>query len=269
MLFRSSPDNGTGRYLYCTDEMFWAFYLGTGYWEARMQIGSRFSLEFIDCTVYDISSTDVWSQRYPSEVAVVSGGGEVHKETVNILDGTFARKILPFSTITQCLATYNVPIQIPVFAGQTVTVKLSLKRNTSGTFSSHDGRKASIIEPGIHLEGLGILSNTYASLYDTWEELEVSGTSQEDGIILFYVSGGVNAHTLLAKEEELDPYIWYSYTNSDEPGLYCPPPKFNSSSHSIPSFPDYAALKTYTEGVGFYDVFGVTIYADGLEIVKS
>lgn len=151
-------------------------------WVYRSAWSSNQTLEIINSEALDAAVVDQWPISYPDvdRLGVVTGGAEIRKETITVIDNTFALKILPFSCVDRAWVTRKVPIKIPVSAGQTVTVKLSLRKNQSQA----TGRR-----PMIHLYGLGI--DTYSEMSDvisSWEELTVSGTASIDGIVEFYVS---------------------------------------------------------------------------------
>lgn len=156
-------------------------------WRVRARWGSSLSLELIDCVVQNAAGADQWPITYPNvtRLGVVAGGSEIRKEITTVIDNTFALKILPYSPVERAHVTRPVPVLIPADAGQTVTVKLSLRKDQSQAA----GRR-----PMIHLYGLGI--DDAAEMTDavgTWEELTVSGTTTIDGVVRFWVSA-MNEH---------------------------------------------------------------------------
>lgn len=157
-------------------------------WIYRYLVGNTCSLEFIDCEVYDSTGTDQWAIDYPNTtlVGIITGGAEIHKvdqalEPSGYIDGTFNSKFLMFSPTVRYNLTHFFPIKVPVTAGDTLTIKLSLKKTKSQDEYSR---------PAIHLEGCGIFEESIMSdVNNTWEELTVTGTALYSGVVEFFLSG--------------------------------------------------------------------------------
>lgn len=177
-----------GSYKYYNNTQLWSVHFGDyGDWRYRIAVGSRCSIELADCQVLTLALADQWVLDYPGgvrQIARVCGGSEMIDEPTVKLDGTFCRQLLPFHPTEQMQANEHYPIPIPVVAGQTVTVKLSMRKTKDGLMGL----------PGIRLEGPGILSEDEmsAGLLDTWEELTVSGVAASDGTCYLIVLGGTN-----------------------------------------------------------------------------
>ena len=153
----------------------------------RINWGRTATIEFVNCQILDDSDVDQWPNRYPgvTRYAYVSGGGEIRDESTEILDGSFASKLLPFSPAGPCWVNETFPIKIPVNSGETVTAKLSFKRNANG---DHD-------LPGLKLNGCGIFDETYltgSEAFGDWHELTVTGTAVYAGTVNLLVSAGTN-----------------------------------------------------------------------------
>lgn len=189
-IFKKPPDADPDQPFF-TDVFNWACSIGGNNpgaaYDDRMIWGTAATIEFIECQVLDGSDVDQWPNRYPgvTRLAFVSGGGEIRNEGTEIIDGTFAAKLLPFSPAFHCWVNEMVPVQIPVQSGQTVTAKLSFKRNANGQSYL----------PGLKLNGCGILDEEYltgAESFGDWHELTVSGTATYDGVVELYISAGSN-----------------------------------------------------------------------------
>jgi len=190
--FKEPANWVAGSYRWATDVHKWALSLGgessAGDWRTRMDQTPNVSAEYVDCGVLDYSDVDQWPVQYPNvtRLAVGAGGGEIRNETTEIIDNTFpAVKLLPFGPAIDFITRHR-SILLPLTAGQTLTVTLSMKKTADGL----------AYLPGIFLEGLGINdeSRMTAALLNTWEELSVTGTAQWTGVAEFYISGGSNVN---------------------------------------------------------------------------
>jgi len=155
-------------------------------WRYREKVGEYVSFEFIDCQLLTAAGADRWSTIYPNTnvVGFVVGGGEIHKvsaaEVAGYRDGTFARKLLPFRPEPRSHMTAQVPIKIPVRAGETITASLYFKKNIS---------EEELRRPQLHLYGCGVEDvATMSDAVDTWEQLTVSGTATVGGTVNLWVS---------------------------------------------------------------------------------
>jgi len=165
------------------------------WWESNLDDYDDLSLwnrmcayELADVQLLNSSGVNQWSTLFgtASRVIISGGRGEVHQEASTIIDNSFAIKLIPFSCVAEFSGTHYHPLEIPVDSGQTITVKLSLQKNTS----LPTGRR-----PAIHLFGLGIDEESEMSnVNNSWEELTVSGTASVSGFVRFWVSGGYNTH---------------------------------------------------------------------------
>jgi hypothetical protein len=197
-----------------------------------MAFARLYSIEIIDCQVLDGSDVDQWPNRYPNvtRYAFVAGGSEIRDEETEILDGSFKAKLLPFSPAVPNWMNDVNPIRIPASAGETVTAKLSFKRNANGQQEL----------PGLKLEGCGILDEAYltgSEAFGDWHEIEVSGTMVWDGVIELFISAGTNIRgaALSGGTGAADSYY--------EPPTPVPP--------------------------AYDDMFGVVVYVDGLDILVT
>lgn len=199
--FKEPVNPRTSLYDWYNDVLNWAVYGGADLkdWRVRILFSAHSTLEFVDCAIQNAAGADQWSTEFPDtdRLGIVTGGGEIHKthetnEAAGYIDGTYQRKFLPFTGIIRSHMTRRVPIVIPVTTGQTVTAKLSFKKNITQV----EGHR-----PKLHLQGCGIvdediMNNTLA----TWDELEVSGAATFDGVMLLWVScyGVQDTHTTAA-----------------------------------------------------------------------
>ena len=138
-------------------------------------LGSRFDI-------------DIWAKnKAVGHFTVSGGGGTVEDETVEVIDNTFAVKMHPFTEVVRNSGTGGQPLLLPVNAGQTITVKLSIKKNKAVAVGKR---------PAIFLQGLGIIDEAEASAtIDAWEELTVTGTAVVQGMVKFWVSQGANEYS--------------------------------------------------------------------------
>jgi hypothetical protein len=175
---------------YYKEAMLWSAYLqNSSAWTTREQFPAQSSIEWVNCIAQNAAGADRWAIDCAgiTHLAYTGGGGEVRNEPTNIIDGTFAKKILPFMTRNDFIANYTCPVQVYVDAGKTVTCKLSFKRTATGNRL-----------PGLRLAGSGILSEarmTKAAGDPTWDELTVSGVASHDGMVDLFVLGGTNITT--------------------------------------------------------------------------
>jgi hypothetical protein len=188
-IFKEPVNPITSSYDWYNDVLNWAVYCNSDLkdWRVRILFSAHSTLEFIDCAIQNSSGVDQWDTEFPNttRLGIVIGGGEIHKthqtnESDGYIDGTYQRKFLPFTGIIRSHMTRRVPIIIPVTSGQTVTAKLSFKKNITQV----EGRR-----PKLHLEGCGIIDeDTMNDATATWDELEVSGAATYDGVMLLWIS---------------------------------------------------------------------------------
>lgn len=227
------PTNADPSQPWTTDVFNWVYSVGATnpgtYYYDRLNYGRYRTIEIINCQVLDGSDVDQWPNRYPgvTRYAYVANGSEIRNEETEILDGTFKAKLLPFSPALACWMNDIEPIRIPVSTGETVTAKLSFKRNANGSNEL----------PGIRLRGCGIDTETYltgSEALGSWHELEVSGTAVWGGVVDLLISAGTNirGQALAGGTNAVNTY-------------HMPP---------TPIPPDWD------------DMFGVVVYADGLDI---
>jgi len=191
-----------GDYYYRRSQLWSAYPYFLWDYEDRQELPNFFSFEWRDCTVLDASGADQWAADYPGVTQLLLGkvGGEERDEATVKIDGTFARKLLPFNSHEEMILNSAVPIRIPVASGQTITVKMSMRKTKDGSFEL----------PGILLEGPGIVTEARmtAGLLNTWEQLTVTGTADAEGLCYLFVSGGTN----------------YNNTSIGDPATPSPPP---------------------------------------------
>jgi len=221
-----------GVYRYYKKAMFWSVaQYNMQDWRGRVLMNVTPG-EIRDCTVIDSTGVDQWAIDYGSSVTqIINGccGGEVRNNPApsgGWLDSTFQRAILPFHGSLPMQMNRHLTIRIPATAGQTVTVNLSMRKIA-------DGKHAL---PNIRLEGPGIYSTATmtAGLLNTWEELTVSGVATHTGTCQLFVSGGSSIS---------------GYGSIGNGGV------------SWTNDPQAAPV-----GLNEDEMFGVTVYADGLLI---
>jgi hypothetical protein len=175
-------------------------------------------MEFCNCQFKDAGGTDYWSSMYPltDRVGIIAGGSEIHKvylanEPAGYIDGTFARKLLPFNPTSRLHLTKAYPVYIPVSTGQTLTVKISLKKNIS---------QSEYRRPMVHLFGCGIDSESKMSdAVGSWEQLTVSGTATCGGLVEFWIScWGVNDYYVPASPPTRATANYYAWAYPIDPG---------------------------------------------------
>ena len=134
-----------------------------------------------------LDNVDVWAtNKNVAHFAITGGGGTVQDEAVEIIDNTFAVKMHPFTEAARNSGTQAQPLLLPVNAGQTITVKLSIKKNKAVAVGKR---------PAIFLQGLGIIDEAESSaIVNAWEELTVTGTAVTKGMVKFWVSQGANEY---------------------------------------------------------------------------
>jgi hypothetical protein len=145
-----------------------------------------FGFEFIDTQLLNAAGVNQWSTVFGSatKALIIGTRGQITNEATTIIDGTYALKMQPYSCVNQSAVLHARPIQIPVNEGQTVTVKISLRKNVS---------KATGRRPTAYLFGLGIDDEAeMADVNNTWNEVAVSGTAGVTGFVDFWVSAGFN-----------------------------------------------------------------------------
>jgi hypothetical protein len=157
-------------------------------WRQRYQFPDTYSVEFIGCEVYataDVGlTTDLFQVLYPGVTrwGLVGGGGsEMMNEPTTIIDGTLAMKFVPYNCAVRSVFNKWRSIKFSVVSGQTVTVKVSLRKH----LTQAAGRR-----PRVHLEGCGI--NTYSEMTDVndaWEEQTVTGVATHRGDVRLWFSG--------------------------------------------------------------------------------
>jgi len=185
-------------------------------WRYCATFSARFTLEFIDCQLLDAADADQWSTLYPNTdvMGIVAGRSEIHKtnattEATGYIDGTFQRKLLPFMGLSRIHITRKRPILIPVTAGQTVTAKLSFKKNIPQVTENL---------PMLHLYGCGINDEVrMADVIDTWDEVTTTGVALVDGVVELWVScWGVQDFQTIAPAR--GPNSDYNYAYPIDPG---------------------------------------------------
>jgi len=208
-------------------------------WRECCEFSSRFTLEFLDCQLLDAADADQWATLYPNTniMGIVAGRSEIHKtnattEAAGYIDGTFQRKLLPFMGVSRIHITRKRPILIPVTAGQTVTAKLSFKKNIAQVTENL---------PMLHLYGCGI--NDEARMTDVvaaWDEVTTTGVALVDGVVELWVScWGVQDFQTIAPART--PANDYNYAYPIDPGGV-------SAATGVPN---------------------LILYADGLSVTKS
>lgn len=219
----------------------WGVYPSTESWSTgRCTRASEATIEIIACEFKDAGGTDYWASMYPNtdRVGLVAGGGEIHKvyrvyEPDGYIDGTYARKLLPFNPTCRTHITKSYSLTIPVEEQDTITISLSLKKNISQT----EYRR-----PKIHVFGCGIDDEAQMSdVVDSWEKLTVSGTSICAGTVEFWIScWAVN-----------DPYVVTS-----------PPTRQPNTAYYSWAYP----IDPGGTGSGAGTPDNLILYADGLEV---
>ena len=147
----------------------------------------QLSVEFVDCHIQDAAGDDQWAATYPNvtRLGIVAGGGEIRNETTVVIDSSLALALLPFSPVVRADITGKIPMYIPVNAGQTITIKCSLRK----TQFQATGRR-----PMIHMFGAGI--DTYSEMTDInniWEEQTITGVATITDSVKVWISC-INEH---------------------------------------------------------------------------
>lgn len=179
-------------YTYWPEILHWV----TGHWiddwdTQDLWNGDR-TLEFVDCQILDDSDVDQWPATFPDtdRLAVVGGGAFVMDEGTIVIDNTVALKIQPLAVFGRNCCNRHVPIKIPVEASDVLTVKLSLRKDTTMPV----GRR-----PAVHLiaPGAAEVLSEMTDAIDTWEELTVSRTAAIKGFAEFWITAGCNEQALV------------------------------------------------------------------------
>lgn len=147
-----------------------------------------YTLEIINPIVRDAAGADQWAATYPgvTHMAIFGGGGEWRNESAVVVDGSYAAKITPWNPWAANCGSFYVPYRIPVRSGDTLTVKIKLRK----TFSQPDELK----RPTAFLSGCGIYAEaTMSDVNDVWNEVTLSGVSNANGLVDFWVSPGWGA----------------------------------------------------------------------------
>jgi len=200
--------------------LFWAVMPTAQDWiyDGRTGQATETTLEFCNCQFKDAGGTNYWSNMYPltDRVGIIAGGSEIHKvyqtsEPNGYIDGSFARKLLPFAPTQRLHLTKGYPVFIPTNSGQTVTIKLSFKKNIS---------QSEYRRPRLHLFGCGIDSEaTMSDAINTWEELTVSGTATCKGLVELWIScWAVNDYYLTTSPPTRATQHYYAWAYPIDPG---------------------------------------------------
>lgn len=169
-------------------------------------VGRAFTMEIVRPIVRDEFGTDQWPIQYPgvTHMAIFGGGGEMRNEGTTIIDGSFAVKMTPYLSSMPGAGSFAVPFRIPVKDGDTVTVKISMRKDKSQPVEKK--------RPRAFLLGCGILDEeVMPDTNDTWEELTLTGTASWDGLVDFWVEPGYGQ---VVGVTEQDP--WYLTVYADK-----------------------------------------------------
>ena len=163
---------------------------GYGFYDKinREYYPSAFAYEWANCQVYDDAGVDQWPIEYPNTktVAVVGGGGEVHSEPTILVDGTLGMKMLPYAVQAPNPGNRARPIRIPLLEAEGITLKVSLRKNTS----LPAGKR-----PAFYARGCGFDSVIeMTDVNNIWEELTITGTAQYEDTLEVWVEGGWNLY---------------------------------------------------------------------------
>jgi hypothetical protein len=163
---------------------------GYGFYDKinREYYPSAFAYEWANCQVYDDAGVDQWPIEYPNTktVAVVGGGGEVHSEPTILVDGTLGMKMLPYAVHAPNPGNRARPIRIPLLEAEGITLKVSLRKNTS----LPAGKR-----PAFYARGCGFDSVIeMTDVNNIWEELTITGTAQYEDTLEVWVEGGWNLY---------------------------------------------------------------------------
>jgi hypothetical protein len=174
-------------YDWIEEEWQWSVWGGNPFhnWTYLARINPLSSYEMVECEILNNSDVDQWDTLFPNcdRVALTSGGVQVRKtpdaDPNGYYDGTYQRTFYPLMGGVR-IRLNAVPIRIPVTEGQTISVKLSFKKDISQPAHKR---------PGVHLVGCGLDEEDIMSdVIDTWEEVEVGGVAQWTGVVEFYPS---------------------------------------------------------------------------------
>lgn len=157
---------------------------GYGKWY-KDNFHSHAYIEFVRLKVLDQNNIDQIAVNFPgiTDFAFTGAGTQIRNETTELIDGSFALKMTNCNSFLPAIGTFMRPYQIPIKAGQTLTVKISFKATTVNSFIFR--------RPHAGLFGCGINEVAYMpQVANTWQQVTVSGTTVCDGLVNFWVSSG-------------------------------------------------------------------------------
>lgn len=165
-----------------------------------------FTLQFVRPKVYDASDVDQWPIEFPDVdyMAYFGGGGECRNEDTVVIDGSYGMKFTPWYYQASGAGSYAAPYKIPVQSGQTLTVKISLRKTRSQAVQKK--------RPKALIQGCGIFDEvSMPDTNDTWEELTLSGTADKTGMVYFWVEPGFGFYDGLSLRDR-----WYQTVYADK-----------------------------------------------------
>jgi hypothetical protein len=133
---------------------------------------------------------DQWSGTFPDTDRLGIGGGTfVTNEPTIRLDGTIGVKAQPIAVFGRNVVNLHVPIVIPIDSGETITVKVSLRKDTTMPVG---GR------PALHLIAPGTVAtlSEMSDAINTWEEVQVSRTAALRGFARCWITAGAQEQAL-------------------------------------------------------------------------
>lgn len=180
-------------------------------WTDIRAFDKRFALEVVGGSVYNSAGENQFAKDFPNR----DRAAYVHQGTVidnipasdtHYIDGTFARRFSLLMGTQRDELTVICPTMIPAEAGDTITAKLSLKKNVSISLAND--------RPKLHLVGCGIISEAVMSdVVDSYEEVSVSGTALYAGMMELTLSarGKVYALSQTPLKATAERYPNYAY----------------------------------------------------------
>lgn len=181
-----------------------AFGQSNATWYAT-NVSRGFSFELVRPVVYDTSDVDQWPLQYPgvTQMALCGAGCELRNEATVILDGSFGMKMTPWAARAPGAGSWVAPYKIPVQAGDTITVKISLRKTVS--------QPAAKKRPRAYLRGCGVFDEqVMPDTNDTWEELTLTGVAATKGMVDFWVEPGYGHYVGVTEQNP-----WYSTVYAD------------------------------------------------------
>lgn len=164
------------------------------------------TIELVRPVVLSAAGIDQWPLTYPgvTHMAISGGGAEMRNESTVVIDGSYGMKFTPYNARCPNAGSFSVPYKIPVSTGQTLTVKISLRKTASQPLAKK--------RPRAVLCGCGILDEqAMPDINDTWSELTLSGVASTNGLVDFWVEPGYGVFVGVVEQNP-----WYTTVYADK-----------------------------------------------------